>query len=106
MSWDGNDEGPRRARFRPSRTSQSILQFTLEKGMRGRGFPFRPGPLQHVCAVLDEAWESSVESRGEPWGAVESRGERWEFFVLDLPMVCSLVSLVCEVPPSRLSCFY
>lgn len=64
--------------------------------MRGRGFPFRPGPLQHVCAVLDEAWEKSVESRGE----------RWEFFVLDLPMVCSLVSLVCEVPPSRLSCFY
>lgn len=98
MSWDGH-EGPRRARFRPSRTSQSILQFTLEKGMRGRGFPFRPGPTQHVCAVLGEAWENSVR-------ALESRGERWEFFVLDLPMVCSLVPLVCEVPPSRLSCFY
>lgn len=53
-----------------------------------RDLPFKPGPMQHVCTVLEEAWRKSVGSHGECW----------EFFIVHLPIVCSLVSLVCDVP--------
>lgn len=74
-----------KTRFQPSGKSQPILQFTLRKRGGERRLPHRPGPAQHECPALEEAWGK----RRESWRGLG---------ILGYPIVGSLVPLVCDEP--------